>query len=98
MGEGVVALMYRSSKKCGSLERFKRRSRCDHWSKAKPRTSMVAQSVSRPMTERGPYTARKRSRRLFERSVLLAVPSCLTEKDEQDIIDAFEKVLDSHHG
>jgi len=36
--------------------------------------------------------------RLFERSVLLAVPSCLTEKDEQDIIDAFEKVLDSHHG
>jgi 8-amino-3,8-dideoxy-alpha-D-manno-octulosonate transaminase len=36
--------------------------------------------------------------RLFERSILLAVPSCLTEKDEQDIIDAFEKVLDSRLG
>ncbi len=29
---------------------------------------------------------------LFERSILLAVPSCLTDRDEQDIIDAFEKV------
>jgi dTDP-4-amino-4,6-dideoxygalactose transaminase len=29
---------------------------------------------------------------LFERSVLLAVPSCLTERDEDDIIEAFEKV------
>jgi 8-amino-3,8-dideoxy-alpha-D-manno-octulosonate transaminase len=33
---------------------------------------------------------------LFERSILLAVPSCLTDKDEQDIIDAFEKVLSSY--
>lgn len=33
---------------------------------------------------------------LFERSILLAVPSCLTETDEQDIIDAFEKVLGSY--
>jgi 8-amino-3,8-dideoxy-alpha-D-manno-octulosonate transaminase len=30
---------------------------------------------------------------LFERSILLAIPSCLTEKDEQDIADAFDKVL-----
>jgi dTDP-4-amino-4,6-dideoxygalactose transaminase len=30
---------------------------------------------------------------LFERSILLAVPSCLTDRDEQDIIDAFDKVL-----
>lgn len=30
---------------------------------------------------------------LFERSVLIAVPSCLTEKDEDDIIHAFDKVL-----
>jgi len=32
---------------------------------------------------------------LFERSILLTVPSCLTDRDEQDIIDAFDKVLDS---
>ena len=30
---------------------------------------------------------------LFERSVLVAIPSCLTERDEADIIRAFEKVL-----
>ncbi len=30
---------------------------------------------------------------LFERSVLLAIPSCLTTRDEDDIIAAFEKVL-----
>jgi len=30
---------------------------------------------------------------LFERSTLLAVPSCLTEQDEDDIIRAFHKVL-----
>ena len=32
---------------------------------------------------------------LFERSVLLAIPSCLSEKDEDDIIRAFDKVLGS---
>lgn len=32
---------------------------------------------------------------LFDRSVLLAIPSCLCEKDEMDIIHAFEKVLDA---
>lgn len=31
---------------------------------------------------------------LFERSILLAIPSCLTEEDEQEIIHAFRKVLD----
>jgi 8-amino-3,8-dideoxy-alpha-D-manno-octulosonate transaminase len=30
---------------------------------------------------------------LFERSILLPIPSCLTESDEDDIIRAFEKVL-----
>jgi 8-amino-3,8-dideoxy-alpha-D-manno-octulosonate transaminase len=30
---------------------------------------------------------------LFERTILLAIPSCLTEQDEDDIIRAFEKVL-----
>lgn len=30
---------------------------------------------------------------LFERSILIPVPSCLTDKDEDDIIRAFEKVL-----
>ncbi|MGO8720844.1 MAG: DegT/DnrJ/EryC1/StrS family aminotransferase [Acidobacteriaceae bacterium] len=32
---------------------------------------------------------------LFERTILLAIPSCLTEHDEQDIIHAFDKVLTS---
>ena len=32
---------------------------------------------------------------LFERSILIPIPSCLTDRDEQDIIDAFNKVLDS---
>jgi dTDP-4-amino-4,6-dideoxygalactose transaminase len=32
---------------------------------------------------------------LFERSILLAIPSCLTEADEDDIIHAFRKVLAS---
>ena len=31
--------------------------------------------------------------RLFERSILLAIPSCLTERDEGDIVHAFRKVL-----
>jgi 8-amino-3,8-dideoxy-alpha-D-manno-octulosonate transaminase len=30
---------------------------------------------------------------LFERSILLAIPSCLTETDEDEIIHAFRKVL-----
>jgi len=30
---------------------------------------------------------------LFERSIILAIPSCLTERDENDVIQAFEKVL-----
>ncbi len=30
---------------------------------------------------------------LFERSILLAIPSCLNDEDEQDIIRAFEKTL-----
>ena len=30
---------------------------------------------------------------LFERSILLPIPSCLTEQDEADIIEAFERVL-----
>jgi len=30
---------------------------------------------------------------LFERSILLPIPSCLTERDEDDIITAFQKVV-----
>jgi 8-amino-3,8-dideoxy-alpha-D-manno-octulosonate transaminase len=30
---------------------------------------------------------------LFERSILLAIPSCLSERDEDDIIQAFRKVV-----
>ena len=30
---------------------------------------------------------------LFERSILLAIPSCLTKQDEEDIVHAFRKVL-----
>jgi 8-amino-3,8-dideoxy-alpha-D-manno-octulosonate transaminase len=30
---------------------------------------------------------------LFERSILLAIPSCLSERDEEDIVHAFRKVL-----
>ena len=30
---------------------------------------------------------------LFERSILLPIPSCLTKRDEDDVIHAFEKVL-----
>jgi len=32
---------------------------------------------------------------LFERSIILAIPSCLEERDEKDIIGAFDKVLPS---
>ncbi len=34
---------------------------------------------------------------LFERTILLAIPSCLTDQDEEDIIHAFDKVLTSDH-
>ncbi len=34
---------------------------------------------------------------LFERSILLAIPSCLTASDEDDSIHAFEKVMDAWH-
>ncbi|MCL4854191.1 MAG: hypothetical protein KJZ78_22755, partial [Bryobacteraceae bacterium] len=30
---------------------------------------------------------------LFERSILLAIPSCLTTADEDDIVSAFQKVV-----
>jgi dTDP-4-amino-4,6-dideoxygalactose transaminase len=30
---------------------------------------------------------------LFERSILLAIPSCLTVQDEEDIVKAFRKIL-----
>jgi 8-amino-3,8-dideoxy-alpha-D-manno-octulosonate transaminase len=32
---------------------------------------------------------------LFERSILLPIPSCLTDTDEREIIQAFEKTLKS---
>jgi hypothetical protein len=30
---------------------------------------------------------------LFERSILIPIPSCLTERDEDDLIAAFDRVL-----
>jgi dTDP-4-amino-4,6-dideoxygalactose transaminase len=33
---------------------------------------------------------------LFERSILIAIPSCLTKRDEDDIIRAFDKVLSAY--
>ena len=30
---------------------------------------------------------------LFERSIIMAIPSCLTEKDEKEIIRSFQKVI-----
>jgi 8-amino-3,8-dideoxy-alpha-D-manno-octulosonate transaminase len=55
--------------------------------------SLAENSESHPEYQKGtcPYADS-----LFERSILLAVPSCLTNRDEQDIIDAFDKVLGSH--
>jgi dTDP-4-amino-4,6-dideoxygalactose transaminase len=35
---------------------------------------------------------------LFERSIIMSIPSCLTTKDEDDIIHAFEKVLNHYCG
>jgi 8-amino-3,8-dideoxy-alpha-D-manno-octulosonate transaminase len=35
---------------------------------------------------------------LFERSILLAIPSNLTDKDEQDVVNTFYKVLNSYGG
>jgi 8-amino-3,8-dideoxy-alpha-D-manno-octulosonate transaminase len=32
---------------------------------------------------------------LFERSIVLPIPSCLTENDEDEIIQAFDKVLEA---
>jgi 8-amino-3,8-dideoxy-alpha-D-manno-octulosonate transaminase len=54
--------------------------------------SLVENSESHPEYQKGtcPYADS-----LFERSILLAIPSCLTDKDEQDIIDAFDKILGS---
>lgn len=47
-------------------------------------------SESHPSYERGTCPV---ADSLFERSIIIAVPSCLTSKDEEDIICAFEKVL-----
>ena len=35
------------------------------------------------------------SARIFMLSILLPIPSCLTDRDEDDVIAAFEKVLKS---
>jgi hypothetical protein len=35
---------------------------------------------------------------LFERSIIIAIPSCLTAQDEDDVIRAFEKTLSAPHG
>lgn len=52
--------------------------------------SLAENLESRPEYRKGtcPYADS-----LFERSILLAIPSCLTDRDEQDVIDAFDKVM-----
>jgi 8-amino-3,8-dideoxy-alpha-D-manno-octulosonate transaminase len=30
---------------------------------------------------------------LFERTILIAIPSCLTRRDEEDVVSAFAKVV-----
>jgi 8-amino-3,8-dideoxy-alpha-D-manno-octulosonate transaminase len=52
--------------------------------------SLAENKDSRPEYRKGTCP---QADRLFERSSILAVPSCLTNQDEEDIITAFDKVL-----
>lgn len=54
--------------------------------------SLVENRGSQPEYRKGTC---KHADSLFERTILLAIPSCLMDKDEQDIIEAFEKVMAS---
>ncbi|HKT11950.1 MAG TPA: hypothetical protein VJW77_09015, partial [Terriglobia bacterium] len=47
-------------------------------------------SESHPGYERGTCPV---ADSLFERSIIIAIPSCLTHQDEDEIIRAFEKTL-----
>jgi 8-amino-3,8-dideoxy-alpha-D-manno-octulosonate transaminase len=51
---------------------------------------LVENSGSHPRYERGACPV---ADSLFERSLIIPIPSCLTAQDEDDIIRAFEKVL-----
>jgi 8-amino-3,8-dideoxy-alpha-D-manno-octulosonate transaminase len=51
---------------------------------------LVENSGSHPRYERGACPV---ADSLFERSIIIPIPSCLTAQDEDDIIRAFEKVL-----
>jgi dTDP-4-amino-4,6-dideoxygalactose transaminase len=52
--------------------------------------SLAENAESHPSYERGTCPA---ADSLFERSIIIAVPSCLTTQDEDGIVRAFEKVL-----
>ncbi|HEV2354153.1 MAG TPA: hypothetical protein VGR89_07915, partial [Puia sp.] len=52
--------------------------------------NLAENSESHPSYERGTCPA---ADSLFARSIIIAVPSCLTNQDEEEIINAVEKVL-----
>ncbi len=52
--------------------------------------SLPANAGSHPRYDKGTCPV---ADSLFERSILIAIPSCLTARDEDDIIRAFEKVM-----
>ena len=52
--------------------------------------NLAENAESHPSYERGTCPA---ADSLFDRSIIIAVPSCLTARDEDDLILAFEKVL-----
>jgi dTDP-4-amino-4,6-dideoxygalactose transaminase len=56
--------------------------------------NLAENAESHPSYERGTCPV---ADSLFERSIIIAVPSCLTQQDEDEIIRAFEKVLSKGH-
>jgi dTDP-4-amino-4,6-dideoxygalactose transaminase len=57
--------------------------------------NLVENSESHPSYDRGTCPV---ADSLFERSIIIAIPSCLTAQDEDDVIRAFEKTLSAPHG
>jgi dTDP-4-amino-4,6-dideoxygalactose transaminase len=57
--------------------------------------NLAENAESHPSYERGTCP---NADSLFERSIIIAIPSCLTAEDEQGVILAFEKVLSASRG